>query len=150
MNAWQQELLRCRVAKTYREIDIFWIEDPDYHQHVEVYGRLDAQANLETVGDAYCHGFHVWACDCPDHDDPEIVAGWCRVPKHATEVFAGEMFPGQPKKVHAVTITRTRKNHPKFNVDAVCYQLRIPDGMVFEVYDKPHNVGMVIIRPVSL
>ena len=150
MNAWQQELERCRVANRYREIDIFWIEDLDYHQHVEVYGKLSETSVLEEVGGGYCHGFYVWDCDCSDdHSDPDIIAGWCKVPHHATEILAGTMSPNESLAIGQVTITRSEAVYPRFNIQAICYKLRIPNGILFELYNKPNNVGMIIIKPVQ-
>ena len=147
MNAWQQELRRCKVQDLFTEIDIYWVEDTDYHQHIDVFGL--SNSSVKQIGDTYCHGFYLWACGCGNHDEPEIVAGWCQTPRHAENIIAGTMNDGETRIIERVMVTRMRKPHPKLNTEAVCYQLRVPSDLSFEVYDKPNNVGMVIIRPTA-
>ncbi len=155
MNDWVKELERCKVKLVFSEIDIYWAEDPTYHQHVDVYGkRVDApHAQFEQIGDSYCHGFFVWACECPDdHSEPVLEAGWCKTPKHASMIYVGmlnDLKYGERRAIGKVTVTKTgQRRHPKYNAAAVRYRLRVPARMGLEVFDKPHNVGMVIIRPV--
>lgn len=157
MNDWIRELERCKVKAIFSEINIYWAEDPTYHQHVEVYGRRagEAAAHLEEIGDNYCHGFSLWASECPDdHSEPVIEWGWCKTPKHATTIYVGmlnDLTDGERRRIGKITVTKTgQRRHPKYNTAAARYRLRVPARMGFEVFDKPHNVGMVIVRPIVI
>lgn len=155
MSEWQKELERVRVPHCFSESDIFWVpDDQAFHEHVDVYGKKVGmkKARLEQISDAFCHGFYLWTCQCSDHGEPDIEAEWCQVPRHAVKIMAGEMKKGEKRNYdNCVMVTCGEKKHPNpaISAKAVCYSLRlIKKNMAFEVYDKPNNAGMVIIRPV--
>lgn len=159
MTEWQEELERVKVPHRFNEVEIFWIpDDQAFHEHVDVYGRKiksggARKSRLEKIGggEGFCHDFYLWTCQCQDHDNPDLEAGWCQVPRHAVKIYANEMKSGEQRNYdNCATVTRGEKKHPDPNIaaKAVCYTLRlIKKDMAFEVYDSPNNVSMVIIRP---
>lgn len=159
MTEWQKELERVKVPHRFGEIDIFWIpDDQAFHEHVDVYGRIKSggarKSRLEQIGDdgGFCHGFYLWTCQCQDHDDPDLEAGWCKAPRHAVKIYADEMKNGEQRNYdNCATVTRGKKKHPDPTIDAKAtwYMIRlVKKNTAFEVYDSPNNVGMVIVRSV--
>lgn len=159
MTEWKKELERVKVPHHFSEIDIFWVpDDQAFHEHVDVYGRKVKSGStrkscLEHIGDGggFCHGFYLWTCQCRDHDDSDLEAEWCQIPRHAIKIYACEMKKGEKRNYdNLVTVTCGEKKHPDptITTKAVCYNLRlVQKNMAFEVYDSPNNVGMVIVQP---
>jgi|Deesub1362B_J571_1020462.scaffolds.fasta_scaffold05822_4 hypothetical protein len=154
--SYNENLKKVRVSELFAALFIFFEPEIDYHHHVSVWGlpfsalgkEFSSEQEFEDfmaekvelpvmkkIGGPYCLGFNVWSCDCGQHQGQNLIgSGWCPVPRHL------------------VRIDLNYAPHPegKYKGKKVLILILKAYGAVFEIYDKPNNVGMVIIKPVPI